>query len=137
MKRTPLKRGTSQLKRTRLNTTSWKRKKANNERAKVLEDLRKRMPWCAAQIIRRCTNEPQDGHEILTRGRGGSITDRANILMVCRLCHNWITEHPKEATCRGFIVPSWVGEEGLPLAEAVRQLRELGQENHPPWCGCE
>lgn len=38
-----------------------------------------------------------DVHEILARSAGGSILDEANVLAVCRTCHQWIGDHPKAA----------------------------------------
>lgn len=50
---------------------------------------------------------PFDFHEVLTRARGGSITDPDNILMVCRFHHDWITDHPVEAAAHGLVRNSW------------------------------
>jgi predicted metal-binding protein len=41
-----------------------------------------------------CSGRFDDMHEILSRARGGSITDPDNILLVCRSCHRWVTENP-------------------------------------------
>lgn len=49
------------------------------------------------QHPRGCPNEAVDPHEIKSRARGGSITDPANIALLCRPCHRWVTEHPLEA----------------------------------------
>ena len=49
---------------------------------------------------------PTDVHEILTRGRGGSIIDENNVLALCRTCHHFITNEPAWATENGFVV-SW------------------------------
>ena len=51
-----------------------------------------------------------DVHEILTRARGGSITDLNNLAVLCRPCHSWITEHPKEAHEQGWLKHSWEAE---------------------------
>lgn len=34
-----------------------------------------------------------DVHELLPRGRGGSILDRDNLVVLCRGCHDRITDH--------------------------------------------
>lgn len=34
-----------------------------------------------------------DVHELLPRGRGGSIVDRDNLVVLCRDCHDQITDH--------------------------------------------
>ena len=44
-----------------------------------------------------------DLHEVLTRGRGGDPTDPANILLVCRTCHDWITTHELAARAAGLV----------------------------------
>lgn len=46
-------------------------------------------------------------HEIKSRGRGGSITDESNCLVVCRTCHSRITENPAEAEYLGLLISSW------------------------------
>jgi 5-methylcytosine-specific restriction endonuclease McrA len=45
-----------------------------------------------------------DVHEVLPRSAGGSILDEDNLRAVCRTCHRWIHEHPKEATASGWLV---------------------------------
>ena len=42
-------------------------------------------------------------HEKLTRARGGDITDKENCVALCRACHNWIHDHPAEATEEGWL----------------------------------
>ena len=49
---------------------------------------------------------PTDVHEILTRGRGGSIISEDNVLALCRTCHHFITNEPAWAKENGFVV-SW------------------------------
>ncbi len=43
-----------------------------------------------------------DVHEILPRSAGGSMTDPENLADLCRVCHTWVTEHPKLAEVEGF-----------------------------------
>lgn len=50
---------------------------------------------------------PVDPHEPLTRARGGSITDSANIVFLCRRHHSWVHQHPREAHGLGLLVHSW------------------------------
>ena len=45
----------------------------------------------------------EDLHEVLTRGRGGDPTDPANILLVDRICHKFITEHETDARALGLV----------------------------------
>ena len=59
-------------------------------------------------ICVRCgTNPSVDVHEIVSRARGGSITDPLNLVCLCRLCHGWVTTHPKEAEAEGWSAHSW------------------------------
>lgn len=52
----------------------------------------------------RCLTAPAvDVHEILSRARGGSLDDPANLAVLCRPCHDWITTHPAEATLEGWL----------------------------------
>lgn len=50
---------------------------------------------------------PLNGHEIITRGDGGSITDAANIVLLCDFHNGWCTEHDDEAQARGFREKRW------------------------------
>lgn len=73
------------------------------------------------RICERCgTNPSTEIHEVVTRARGGSILDPANCRALCRRCHAFITEHPKQAHEEGFMAHSWernkylTDEEGRP-----------------------
>lgn len=46
-------------------------------------------------------------HELVRRSQGGDPTDPANILLVCRPCHVWITEHPEGAVACGLAAWRW------------------------------
>jgi len=50
---------------------------------------------------------PLDAHEVLSRGRGGSIYDAANIVSICRMHHRWVGEHPDAANALGLWHHSW------------------------------
>jgi len=58
----------------------------------VAEELAAR-PWCEIRLPV-CTGRSVDLHERLSRGRGGSILDRANTVAGCRDCHSHVTENP-------------------------------------------
>lgn len=77
------------------------------ERVPLVRDLLTRYPLCWAVIEGVCTGYAVDVHEIVTRARGGSITDPANCRTVCRACHDWITDHPTEAAALGLVRWSW------------------------------
>ena len=53
-------------------------------------------------VYDRCAISSRDVHEILARSAGGSILDESNVLAVCRRCHRWIGDHPREATALGL-----------------------------------
>jgi hypothetical protein len=102
--------GTSRppMRRTEIRPMSKRRAKENRERSKVLAELAGENPWCGAGLPG-CTGQAQDGHEILTRARGGSITDKANILPICRSCHRAVTT-PKDSEsihASGLLRHSW------------------------------
>jgi len=48
-----------------------------------------------------------DVHEIKTRARGGSITDKNNLALLCRPCHTFITQNPAQGKAEGFLKNSW------------------------------
>lgn len=110
-RRAPMKRGTGKG----LRRTSKKRDAANRERRKVVEALARDVDHCQAgeRIIRfadphhRCDLVLHDPHERLPRGRGGSITDPTNILLVCRSCHDWIGANDREACELELSEHSW------------------------------
>ena len=98
-----VKRGGPLKRNTRLKPVSDKRKKVLVTRRKIVAEVLAERPYCqAGPRIRdekhRCGNLSTDCHEPLTRARGGSITDKNNILAVCRACHDWIHRNPAEAT---------------------------------------
>ena len=54
---------------------------------------------CEAKV-NGCTGESTDVHH--KRGRGKYHLDERTFLAVCRNCHRWIEEHPKEAKQLGL-----------------------------------
>ena len=50
-----------------------------------------------------CHRRADDGHELLSRARGGSITDEANVRPLSRECHAEITLGPDWAYAAGLI----------------------------------
>lgn len=58
------------------------------------------VPWCPSIAT--------DPHEPLTRARGGSVVDRANIRLICAEHHRQIhDEEPDWAYLHGFLIHSW------------------------------
>ena len=62
-------------------------------RKPLVKELLEEYPVCQRCLMARST----DPHEPLTRARGGSIIDKANMVALCRECHDWIHAHPKQA----------------------------------------
>lgn len=114
-RKTPLKRGTSELKRTPLKQVSKKRQELNRKRRTFVDEMLKDFRYCQVGVDIKSVDESHwcqvrsvDVHEIKTRARGGSIIDRANCLAICRSCHDWIHRNPKQATDLGFLESQWM-----------------------------
>lgn len=59
-------------------------------------------------VCQRCLSDrSQDIHELKSRSRGGSITELDNLVALCRPCHTWVTQNPKEAHEQGWLKQSW------------------------------
>lgn len=115
----------NELKRTGLRPVSKKRLALRGKRDKVRDQVLERdQNACQAGILGLCTYHATDVHEILTRGRGGSIYDPDNCISLCRSCHTYITDNPKWAEENGFIIPSWAGF--AEIVAAARARAEYG-----------
>lgn len=58
-------------------------------------------------MCERCGTRPSsDVHEVVGRGRGGSILDAQNTRCICRICHDYLTQNPAQAEAEGFARPS-------------------------------
>lgn len=106
-RRTGLKPGGRLARRARLRSRSAKTARVyEQERRPLVAGMLTERPWCEIRWDSRCQGRSVDVHEILSRGRGGSITDEANCVTGCRYCHDQIDDHPQEAEDRGFLAPS-------------------------------
>jgi 5-methylcytosine-specific restriction endonuclease McrA len=76
---------------------SDKRVSEQRQRSAMLKEVFGADPDCA-----RCGMPADDAHEVLSRARGGSITDPANIVPLCRSCHDFVTTHPAQAAEEGW-----------------------------------
>lgn len=91
--------------RTRIRTVSKKRAALNRQRRKMADARWPERPMCA---VPGCTRLADDLHEILSRARGGSITDPENTAPLCRPHHNEITDtEPEWAYEMGLLKHSW------------------------------
>jgi 5-methylcytosine-specific restriction endonuclease McrA len=69
-------------------------------RVPLVKELLETHPVC-----QRCgQNRSNQVHEVLTRARGGSITDRENCRAVCSDCHIWIHLHPVQSEREGWLI---------------------------------
>ena len=97
----PLKRG------KRLRVVSAKRARENRERRAMARQRFPEMNPCC--IVPWCTRMADDLHEILTRARGGSITDEENTVPVCRQHNEELTLEPAWGYDLGLLKHSWGG----------------------------
>ena len=140
-KRTEMKRGSSELKRTtRVKPRSAKTAKVyRDERIPMYDEVRQHQKLCAWPGCRR---EWVDLHEVLTRGRAGSkltgegsITDRANVVGLCRKHNGEAQDETRQAECLGVIIPSWGGGDRLTRSlVAASVLRARHEESDAPPC---
>lgn len=100
----PLPRVSIPAQRKPLRAVSTKRQAANRVRRQVVEAMcADGPPVCFVPGCGRLANDP---HELLSRGRGGSIVDPDNIRPACRDHHRQITENPAWAESLGYALPS-------------------------------
>lgn len=105
--KTPLRSVSNIARVTPLKAISTKRRRANRVRRDVAYATFGDAPDCA---VPGCPRPANDIHEPLTRARGGSITDPANMAPLCRPHHTEITDtEPAWAYDLGLLVHSWDG----------------------------
>ena len=101
------------MKRSPIAPVSKKRRKENRKRKKLTDSMKANGP-VMCQFLQRvpvddhsycvdgCGFRADDLHEVVSRARGGSITDPENCVPLCRQHHRWVTEHPLEAAELGL-----------------------------------
>jgi hypothetical protein len=94
------------IRATEIGPMSSRRKAENKVRRAVALATFGRNPRCARPG---CTSMARDVHEPLTRARGGSITDPANMVPLCGPCHSEIQQGPDWAYDLGLMEHSWGG----------------------------
>lgn len=97
LRRTPLKRGTSRLKRTRLRPRSRKRSRQEASYAK------QRAAWLKGRRCEVCGEQATEIHHKAGRD-GDRLTDESQWMAVNRVCHRAIHEHPKWAREMGYLI---------------------------------
>lgn len=104
-RRTPLARGTSQLRRTRLKPMSDKRRAEIPERDRVREQVLRRDNYLcvAADLVPSvaCWGH-LDVDEIKPRSDGGDYLNPDDCQSICRAHHDWKHAHHKEALALGL-----------------------------------
>lgn len=92
---------------TPLNPVS-KRRRAENRQRRAMLKAKYPEPENVMCIVPGCCNRADDGHEPLSRARGGSITDPDNLAPLCRDHHREITDfEPEWAYELGLLRHSW------------------------------
>lgn len=107
LNRSPLQQDGQPLQRdTRIPPVSRKRARENRQRAAMADrrwpDRRDGTVMCGCGRPE-CHRRADDLHELLSRARGGSITDEANTVPLARECHAEITLGPDWAYKAGLI----------------------------------
>lgn len=114
-RKTPIKRGDSQLKRTRIAPRSRKMKAIYTERQQL---VRSRVGRPCQMKTPVCTGRTETLHERWTRGRSGNtahaILCPANVVDSCLRCNAWVEENMGLAEEMGLIVK---GSDGCPCGE--------------------
>jgi len=98
------------MKRSSINRVSKKRKAQNAIRKILLADKYGPPAYWKCEIgpiIGDACFGPVNGHELLKRSRGGSITDLDNIMLACNYHNEWVESHPQEAHEMGLAIHSW------------------------------
>ena len=101
-RKTRLRSTASLSRRRRIPAQSAKRRREQRVRREAMLAAFGTDPLC-----RRCGRRADDAHEVVTRARGGSITDPGNIVPLCRPCHRYVTDNPQAARAEGFTRWSW------------------------------
>jgi len=97
------------MKRSPLRPRSKKRQALMVQRRKLIAELMELRDHRCEARLNGCSHFAVDVHEKLRRSQGGAIvdTDYSNFMILCRPCHTWITDHPKEAFKLGFAKHAW------------------------------
>lgn len=105
MKRTPLKRKTPLKRGKGLAKASKARKLIQAQYVRQRNAFLKKNCMCEACLeFRMVRRDANDVHH--KQGRTGNLLlDESKWMAVCRYCHDWIHDNPKEATARGWLIP--------------------------------
>lgn len=115
LKRTGIKRGTSQLQRrielkrfTPIKQRSEKKMREDREFARNRQ-RRKRLAKgaCEMKVTRLCTGVGVEAHHVLRRAQHVDHSVE-NLRMACGFCHSWVHANPKRARELGFLASGHV-----------------------------
>lgn len=82
------------------------------ERVPLVRTMLAGQPLCQLALPG-CTGLADTVHELLPRGRGGSITDPDNCVPACQSCNDAASnQHITEAQVRGLLLHSWQRPDG-------------------------
>lgn len=80
-----------------------RQKQYTEDRIPIVKEMLEENPVCMM-----CWRAPAvDVHELKSRARGGSITDKSNLVTLCREHHDFITQNPAWAQAHGWLRNSW------------------------------
>ena len=83
---------------------SKKRERQYRQRRTLVEQILDERPVCQRCSAARST----DVHEVIRRSQwSAGILVTENLRALCRRCHIWVTEHPKQAVEEGWSAWSW------------------------------
>jgi hypothetical protein len=112
--------GRGLARRTRLKARSAKTAKIyRDKRVPLVQDILAVRRLCEIRWDENCGVRSEGLHEILSRGRGGSITDEPNVLAACHYCNGAVSDNPAEAEARGFLLPSGRPRKAVPRHAAA------------------
>jgi 5-methylcytosine-specific restriction endonuclease McrA len=94
----PLKSKTRLGSRSRIKPRSVKMEEVYVERRSIVSRL------LSERSCERCGDAGHDVHEKVSRGRGGSIVEITNLVVLCRTCHRFVTDNPIQAESEGWLV---------------------------------
>jgi 5-methylcytosine-specific restriction protein A len=80
----------------------------------------------------KCLGEATDVHHRLVKGMGGTkraeVHGLANLVCLCRSCHNHIHSHPEESYALGFLVRSGYNPADVPVRVLQRGRLKLNDD---------
>jgi 5-methylcytosine-specific restriction endonuclease McrA len=104
VKRTALARRTPLRPRKPMRRQSARKRAERGPRARCVAAVRARSGGlCEGRVPGVCTGTATDVHEVVSRARGGSVTDMANCVHLCSQCHRHVHTHPLESYANGLL----------------------------------